>query len=110
MDQQVKYAALILFTILHELGHWAFFKFGCNLNKEKHTPCGKLRRGFYIVFVLISYILLGILMEESGEASEHLLFGFRIQHYGVAHPKFHVCMLNRSLLTIVVPLRIVNLG
>jgi hypothetical protein len=50
MNQQVKYAALVLFTILHELGHWAFFKFGCNLNKEHHTPCGKMRKEFYIVF------------------------------------------------------------
>ncbi|CAF4018963.1 unnamed protein product [Rotaria sp. Silwood1] len=39
MDQQVKYAALILFTILHELGHWTFYKFSCNLDEGKHTPC-----------------------------------------------------------------------
>jgi hypothetical protein len=49
-------------------------------------------------------------MEESGDAIEYLLFGFRIQHYGVAHPKFHVCILNRPLLTIDLPLRIVHFG
>jgi len=49
-------------------------------------------------------------MEESGDAIEYLLFGFRIQHYGVAHPKFHVCILNRPLLTIDLPLTIVHLG
>jgi len=94
----VKYAALILFTILHEFGHWAFFKFSCNLNAEHHTPCGKTREEFYIVFVLIFYNLLGVLMEEAGNAIEHLLFGFRIRHYGAVHPKFHVCILNRPLL------------
>jgi len=65
---------------------------------------------FYIVFILISYNLLGILMEEPVDAIEHLLIGFRIQHYGTAYPKFHVCILNRPLLTIDVPLRIVDLG
>jgi hypothetical protein len=54
MIEQVKYAALVLFTILHELGRWAFFKFSCNLNEEHHTPCGKMRKEFYIVF---SYFL-----------------------------------------------------
>ncbi|CAF3190359.1 unnamed protein product, partial [Rotaria sp. Silwood2] len=66
-----KYAAVILFTILHEIGHWAFFKFSCRFDEEKTTPCG-------------------ILMEESGDAIEHLIFGFRIQHYGAKHPEFHI--------------------
>jgi hypothetical protein len=33
-------------------------------------------------------------MEDSGDAIEHMLFGFRIQHCGAADPKFHVCILN----------------
>ncbi|CAF1605229.1 unnamed protein product [Rotaria magnacalcarata] len=71
LDYLEKYAAIVLFSMLHEIGHWAFFKFACRLNKEKVTPCG-------------------ILMEESGDAIEHLIFGFRIQHYGATHPKFHI--------------------
>ncbi|CAF2079975.1 unnamed protein product [Rotaria magnacalcarata] len=66
-----KYAALILFTVIHEVGHWTFFKFSCDLNEEKHSPCG-------------------ILMEEPGDAIECFLFGFRIQHYGAAHPKLQI--------------------
>ncbi|CAF1534627.1 unnamed protein product, partial [Adineta steineri] len=53
------------------MGHWHFFKHGCNLNDEISTP-------------------IGILMEESGDAIEILLFGFRIQHYGPSDPKFLV--------------------
>ena len=110
MDQQVKYAALVLFTMLHELGHWTFFKYACNLSKEKRTPCGRLRVEFYIVFFLISYILLGILMEESGDAIEHLVFGFRIQHYGAADPKFLVCILDHTPLHKDVSLRLDDLS
>jgi len=29
-------------------------------------------------------------MEESGDAIEHFIFGFRLQHYGATHPKFHI--------------------
>lgn len=37
-----KYATTILATALHELGHWMFFKFSCNLDTEKVTPAGTL--------------------------------------------------------------------
>ncbi|CAF4502624.1 unnamed protein product, partial [Rotaria socialis] len=47
------------------------FKFSCNLNEEKHNPCD-------------------ILMEESGDAIECLLFGFRIQRHGAAHRKLQL--------------------
>ncbi len=47
-------------------------------------------------------------MEESGEAIENLLFGFRIQHYGAAHPNFHVRILNQFRLTINVIVRIID--
>jgi hypothetical protein len=35
-------------------------------------------------------------MEEASDAIEFLLFGFRIQHYGLQHPKFMVidCILD----------------
>ena len=55
-SEKFKYAALVLFTILHELGHWAFFKFACNLNEEKYTPCGKLGQVFCIAFASFSMV------------------------------------------------------
>ncbi|CAF0755261.1 unnamed protein product [Didymodactylos carnosus] len=67
----VKYAAIILFTIIHEIGHWSFHHFACNMDHDLATPKG-------------------VLMEEAGEAIEFLLFGFRIQHYGPEDPKFMV--------------------
>ncbi|CAF1439201.1 unnamed protein product [Rotaria sordida] len=65
----IKYGALILFTTIHELGHWSFHHYACNMDRDLATPKG-------------------VLMEEAGDAIEFLLFGFRIQHYGPEHPKF----------------------
>ncbi|CAM4836924.1 unnamed protein product, partial [Rotaria magnacalcarata] len=67
----IKYGALILFTIIHELGHWSFHHFACNMDHDLAAPKG-------------------VLMEEAGEAIEFLLFGFRIQHYGPELPKFRI--------------------
>ena len=97
VDEQIKYACVLLFTILHELGHWSFFKFSCGLDEEKHTPCGELRWEFDFVFILVSCIQLGILMEEPWDAIETLLFGFRMQHYGASYPEFQVCIWKRLL-------------
>ncbi|CAF3562707.1 unnamed protein product [Rotaria sp. Silwood2] len=67
----IEYSALILFTIIHELGHWSFHHYTCNMDHDLATPKG-------------------VLMEEAGDAIEFLLFGFRIQHYGPEHPKFMI--------------------
>src|SRR5262245_24035096 len=42
---------------------------------------------FLIIFLLYD---IGVLMEESGEAVEFLIFGFRLQHYGPKQPKYMV--------------------
>ncbi|CAF1043507.1 unnamed protein product [Rotaria magnacalcarata] len=65
----IKYGSVILFTILHELGHWAFHHFSCAMDHDIWTPKG-------------------VLMQEAGEAIEHLIFGFKMQHYGPHEPKF----------------------
>ncbi|CAF1021810.1 unnamed protein product, partial [Rotaria magnacalcarata] len=67
----IKYASIILFTILHKLGHWTFHYFSCALDHDLATPKG-------------------VLMEEAGEAVEFLMFGFKIQHYGPQEPKYMV--------------------
>ncbi|CAF1625366.1 unnamed protein product, partial [Rotaria magnacalcarata] len=67
----IKYASIILFTILHELGHWTFHHFSCALDHDLATPKG-------------------VLMEEAGEAVEFLMFGFKIQHYGPQEPKYMI--------------------
>ncbi|CAF4439728.1 unnamed protein product, partial [Rotaria magnacalcarata] len=67
----IKYGALILFTIIHELGHWSFHHFACNMDHDLAAPKG-------------------VLMEDAGEVIEFLLFGFRIQHYGPELPKFMI--------------------
>ncbi|CAF1453043.1 unnamed protein product [Adineta steineri] len=51
---------------------------------------------------------LGILTEESGDATEILLFGFRIQHYGPSDPKFLVRILNQFNFTITILLRVID--
>ena len=52
--------------------------------------------------------LLRSLMEESENAIENSLFGFRTQRYGAAHPKFHLCILNQFYFTINALLRTTN--
>lgn len=36
------------------------------------------------------YYIIGVLMEESSNAIEYMIFGICIQHYGLVYPKFQV--------------------
>ncbi|CAF3809750.1 unnamed protein product [Rotaria sp. Silwood1] len=71
LEKIIQYASVFLFTIIHEIGHWTFHHFSCNMNHDLCTPKG-------------------VLMQEAGEAIETMIFGFQLLHYGPEEPAYIV--------------------